>query len=158
MSDCRVIVLTVLSLVLCAGLGRAREDRELPLLPDRLAIGNTTYAVVPVPAGRSGERPSAVPEGYRFPKGKPVADLNEVLRYWFEGDEFLRSPCGKSAVPFDGAAPFVGYISLAEKKLVAFENAFPHTGEKRGDTESRTRYEWTGVSRPAVSADMRRPA
>jgi hypothetical protein len=107
-------------------------------LPDRLTIGDTSYEIV-VRTSIPRKMMSQLPSAYRFQQEQLMKYFDKSLRYWFESDEFLRSPDGKFALPFSGDAPFVGYIDFAQKKFICFKEAFPPTGEELPG------YKWTGV-------------
>ena len=132
-----------LLLVFCVRLGWAETDPELTPLPDSVTIGETTYEIV-FRISMPREMTSRLPRAYQFLKGQPIKGLDKSVRYWLGGVEFLRSPDGKFALPFEGSAPFVGYIDLAKKEFIYFKEAFTPTGEAQGKG-SFTRYKWTGL-------------
>ena len=123
--------------------GWTETDQELTHLADSLTIGDTTYEIVQR-TSLPREMTSRLPSAYRFQKEQPITCLDKSLRHWLEGDQFLRSPDGKFALPFEGSAPFVGYIDLVQKKFIYFKEAFAPTGEESGKG-SFTRYHWTGA-------------
>ena len=143
MSVNRMISMVGLLLVFYVRLGWAETDPEITPLPDSVTIAETTYEIV-ARATMPGELTSRLPSAYRFLKGQPIEGLDKSVRYWLGGAEFLRSTDGKFALPFEGSAPFVGYIDLAENEFIYFKEAFTPTGEAQGKG-SFTRYEWTGV-------------
>ncbi len=116
----------------------------LPPLPDRLTIGDTSYEIV-VRTSIPREITSRLPSAYRFQPEQLMKYFDKSLRYWFEGNKFLRSPDGKFALPFEGEAPFVGYIDFAQKEFICFKEAFPPTGEEQEKGNFSPRYKWTGV-------------
>lgn len=120
--------------------GWAEITQELPTV---IIIGNTTYKVV-LCDDINSEITSRLPRKYQFQKNQAIKDIDKSIQYWLSGDEFLRSPDGNFAVPFEGEAPFVGYIDLGKKEFIYFKETFPPTGEEQ-EKGGLTRYKWTGV-------------
>lgn len=145
----RMTVMVGLYLAFHVGLGWAEKGAALSALPGRITIAGTTYEIVPG-TSMPREMTSRLPKAYRFQKGQSTKRLDKSLQHWLGGYEFLRSPGGQFALPFEGNAPFVGYIDLAKNEFIYFKEAFPPTGEEPGKG-SPTRYKWTGVldKRPA---------
>lgn len=151
----RMILMVGLLLIFYVSLGSAETGLELTPLPDSVTIGDTTYEIVPRTA-MPREMTSRLPSAYRFQKGLPIKRLDKSLQHWLGGYQFLRSPDRKFALPFEGSAPFVGYIDLAKMEFIYFKEAFTPTGEEQGKG-SFTRYEWTGVldRRPGQPTELR---
>ena len=139
----QMILMVGLLLVFSSSLGWTETDTELPPLPDSITVGNTTYKIVPS-TSMPRELASRLPGAYRFQKEQPVQRLDKTLQHWLGGYEFLRTPDDKFALPFEGSAPFVGYINLAKEQFIYFKKTFPPTGEEQGKG-SFTRYKWVGV-------------
>ena len=138
-----MIFMVGLLLVFYADLGWTETTPKLAPFPDSVTIGDITYEIVPG-TSMPREMTSMLPSAYRFQKGQPIKRLEKSLRYWLGGYEFLRSPDGKFALPFEGRAPFVGYIDLYKEEFIYLNEAFTPTGEELGKG-SPTRYKWTGV-------------
>jgi hypothetical protein len=126
-------------LLLSAGAGLA----EVAPLPGSLTIAGKMYTVVPAKSApdMSSSKP---PKAFRFQVKDPVGILDETFRYWLGGATFLRTPDGRVALPYHGGAPFVGYIDLAKKSFVPYQDAFPPTGEKPYEG-GPTRYGWVAL-------------
>jgi hypothetical protein len=139
----RMILMVVLLSAFYVNTGWAEASPQPTPLPGRITIGGTTYEIVSR-TSMPGEMTSRLPNAYRFQMGQPIKRIDNSVRYWLGDVEFLRTPGGKFALPFEGSAPFVGYIDLAKNEFIYFKEPFTPTGEKRGKG-SITRYEWTGV-------------
>jgi hypothetical protein len=139
----REILLIALLLVSCVRVGEAETGPELIPLPDRLVVGRTTYEIVVRPSPPPALH-ARLPSAYRFPKGPPIKHLNESLQYGLEGHEFLQSPNGKFALPYEGSGSFFGYIDLARQDFIDFKARLTPMGEGP-ETGRPGHYQWAGV-------------
>lgn len=132
-----------MALLLLSSAALAATKPDPAPLPACLTIAGKNYAVVPAESATI-ESPSKPPPAFAFAGTRPVDALDKSLRYWLEGASFLRTPDGRTALPFQGEAPFVGYIELEKKTFVPYEAAFPPTGEKPNEGGA-TRYHWVAL-------------
>lgn len=123
--------------------GLAATKTDLAPLPATLTIAGKSYAVVPAGSG-TVESPSRVPKAFAFEGARPLDGLDESLRYWLAGASFLRAPDGRTALPFHGEAPFVGYIELGKQSFIPYRAVVPPTGEKPYQG-GPTRYHWVAL-------------
>lgn len=125
------ILMVVLLSAFYVNTGWAEASPQPTPLPGRITIGGTTYEIVSR-TSMPGEMTSRLPNAYRFQMGQPIKRIDNSVRYWLGDVEFLRTPGGKFALPFEGSAPFVGYIDLAKNEFIYFKEPFTPTGEERG--------------------------